>query len=84
MDIILVRKPSRIKIPQEISKLAVKDAQNSGYSKPIFENLPTPTVSGVMNFCKPSERKTNPITKRGRRVGTGEALRIWLLIKKIG
>jgi hypothetical protein len=69
-------------MPQETSKQAVKDAQKSGLLKPILANRPAPTVSGLSNFCIPSDRKTNPTIKRGSKVGTGKVLKILFRIQK--
>lgn len=60
MDAILVRNPKMTSVPQIISKVPVKYAQNAGLLKPIVVNLPVPRSSGKMNFCIPSVRKINP------------------------
>lgn len=65
----LVKSPIRIKMPQTISNEPVKYAQNGGLLNPIFANRPAPVASGVMYFCKPSERKIKPTTSRGMSEG---------------
>lgn len=66
----LVSRPIKIRVPQAISKDPVKVAQKAGLLKPIFVNRPTPVASGVMNFCRPSERKISPTISLGMSTGT--------------
>jgi len=47
-------------MPQIISKVPVKYAQNTGLLKPIVVNLPVPRSSGNKYFCIPSVKKIKP------------------------
>jgi len=80
IEAILVNNPNSINMPQIISNAPTNVAQNSGFEKPIFAKRPAPTVSGVINFCNPSDRKTKPTTIRGMIVGTDALLKILFFI----
>lgn len=69
-----VSNPSKSKMPQLISKTPTKDAQNAGLLKPIWAKRPAPVACGVMNFCRPSERKIKPTIRRMSIVGISAVL----------
>lgn len=75
-----VNKPNNKTVPQIISNAPVKFAQNTGSAKPIFAKRPAPTVSGVINFCNPSERKIKPTIRRGISDGVDDVLKILFFI----
>ena len=56
----LVSKPKIISVPQIISKVPVKYAQNAGWLNPIVKNLPVPRSSGNKYFCIPSVKNIRP------------------------
>ena len=64
MDASLDSKPIKIKVPQIISNVAVKYAQNAGSLNPIFKNRPVPNNSGNKYFWIPSDRNISPTIKR--------------------
>jgi len=60
IDANLVISPIMRRVPQIISKVPVKYAQNAGLLNPIVKNLPVPKSSGNKYFCIPSVRNISP------------------------
>jgi hypothetical protein len=75
-----VSNPINSKTPHAISNEPVKYAQNEELLNPMLAKRPTPVAAGVMNFCKPSERKINPAVRRMRSVGMLVVLIILFMI----
>lgn len=59
-DANLVISPIMRRVPQIISKVPVKYAQNAGWLNPIVKNLPVPKSSGNRYFWIPSVRNIRP------------------------
>ncbi len=76
----LVKSPITISIPQTISNAPVNGAQNPAGWIPNFSNRPLPKVSGYMNFCTPSDKKTSPTVSRINRPGYSPACKSFLIL----
>ena len=56
----LAANPKITRVPQIISNVAVKYAQNAGLLNPMVKNLPAPRRSGNKHFCIPSVKNIRP------------------------